>query len=227
MLPLATTTPMEELDHRIGRFQQYLAAEAIDGALILQNTDLFYLAGTIQQSHLYVPASGDPVLMVRKSLARARAESALKNIVALASPRRIAGILESFGHPQPARLGLELDVIPAAFYLHYARLFEGVALTDISPGLRRVRAVKSDYELNLMRQAAERADAVAGTVRDIIREGMTEVELAGRIEAEARRRGHQGIVRMRMWGGELFYGPLLAGPTATVPSFLASPTGGA
>jgi Xaa-Pro aminopeptidase len=67
---------------------------------------------------------------------------------------------------------------------------------------------------------------VAGAARDIIREGMTELDLAGRVEAEARRRGHQGVVRMRMWGGELFYGHLLAGPSAAVPSYLASPTGG-
>ncbi len=226
MLPLATTTPKAELDHRISRFQHYLASEALDGALILQNTDLYYLAGTIQQAHLYVPVSGAPVLMVRKSLARAQAESALADIVALQSPRQINAILDACGHPRPKRMGMELDVIPAALYLHYARLFEGVALTDISPGLRQVRAVKSDYELALMQEAARQADAVAGTVKDIIREGMTEVELAGRVEAEARRRGHQGIVRMRMWGGELFYGHLMAGPPATVPSFLASPTGG-
>jgi Xaa-Pro aminopeptidase len=31
---------------------------------------------------------------------------------------------------------------------------------------------------------------------------------------------------MRMWGGEMFYGHLLAGPSATEPSYLASPTGG-
>ena len=55
---------------------------------------------------------------------------------------------------------------------------------------------------------------------------MTEIELAGRIEAEARRMGHQGIVRMRLWGSELFYGHLLSGPSGAVPSFLASPTGG-
>jgi Xaa-Pro aminopeptidase len=118
-------------------------------------------------------------------------------------------------------------VIPAALYLQYTRLFPGVALTDISPGLRQQRAVKSSHEIELMREAARQADAVAGTVKDIIQEGITEVELAGRVEAEARRRGHQGIVRMRMWGGELFYGHLLAGPSAAVPSFLASPTGGA
>ncbi len=226
MLPLTFTTPRDELDGRIAQFQRYLTASGLDGALILQNTDLFYLAGTAQQAHLFVPAAGPPVLMVRNSLARAQAESALDHIVALKSPRQIADILEAHGHAPPERLGMELDVIPAALYLQYARLFAGATLTDISPGLRRIRAVKSAHELELMREAARQADAVAGSVKDLIREGMTEVELAGRVEAEARRRGHQGIVRMRMFGGELFYGHLLAGPPAAVPSYLASPTGG-
>jgi Xaa-Pro aminopeptidase len=31
---------------------------------------------------------------------------------------------------------------------------------------------------------------------------------------------------MRLWGGEMFYGHLMSGPTAAVPSYLASPTGG-
>jgi Xaa-Pro aminopeptidase len=32
---------------------------------------------------------------------------------------------------------------------------------------------------------------------------------------------------MRLWGAEMFYGHLMAGPAAAVPSYLASPTGGA
>jgi Xaa-Pro aminopeptidase len=56
---------------------------------------------------------------------------------------------------------------------------------------------------------------------------MTEIELAGLVEAQARRLGHQGIVRMRLWGAEMFYGHLMAGAAAAVPSYLASPTGGA
>jgi Xaa-Pro aminopeptidase len=227
MPPLTSTTPKSELDRRIAQFQDYLATAELDGALILQNTDLFYLAGTIQQAHLYVPVSGAPVLMVRKSLPRARTESALEQIVALKSPRQITDILQAHGHAPPARLGMELDVIPAVLYLRYARLLAETELVDISTGLRQLRAVKSSHEIELMREAARQADAVAGKAKDIIREGMTEVELAGQVEAEARRRGHQGIVRMRMWGGEMFYGHLLAGPSAAVPSYLASPTGGA
>jgi Xaa-Pro aminopeptidase len=77
-----------------------------------------------------------------------------------------------------------------------------------------------------MRRAAELSDQVAGWVPNILREGMSELELAGKVEAESRRLGHQGVLRMRLWGSELFYGHLLSGATGAVPSFLSSPTGG-
>jgi len=57
--------------------------------------------------------------------------------------------------------------------------------------------------------------------------GKTEISIAGELESYARSLGHQGIVRMRMWGSEMFYGHLLSGEGAAVPSYLASPTGGA
>jgi Xaa-Pro aminopeptidase len=87
--------------------------------------------------------------------------------------------------------------------------------------------VKSPYELDLIRQAAAFSDQIAGLMPDLLHPGMTEIELAGMVEAQARRLGHQGIARMRLFGAEMFYGHLMAGPSAAVPSFLASPTGGA
>jgi Xaa-Pro aminopeptidase len=78
----------------------------------------------------------------------------------------------------------------------------------------------------MMRRAAERSDQVAACVPALLREGMTELELAGKVEAEARKRGHQGTVRMRYWGAEVYYGHLMAGPSGAVPSFPRSPTGG-
>ena len=77
-----------------------------------------------------------------------------------------------------------------------------------------MRAVKSSYEIDLIRHAAKLSDQVAGRVPELLREGMTELELAGKVEAEARKLGHQGIVRMRLWGSEMFYGHLMAGPSA-------------
>ena len=221
------STPKTETDQRIEKLQRRLLHEGIDGALILQNTDLFYFSGTIQQSHLYIPAQGPALLMVRKSLQRAKTESPLSTILSLNSPKQLMTLIQENGLKPPAVMGMELDVLPANIYFSYKRLFPEVDIRDVSIPIRMIRAVKSAYELNLIRQAAAFSDQVAETVPNLLREGLTEIELAGMVEAQARRLGHQGIVRMRLWGAEMFYGHLMSGPAAAVPSFLASPTGGA
>jgi Xaa-Pro aminopeptidase len=224
---MRVTTPSSEIDNRINRLRGRMQEVGIDAALILQKSDLLYFAGTIQQAHLYVPVNGDPLLMVRKDLERAAAESAIQKIVPISRPQDLPKLLGDNGHRLPRRLGLELDVLPAALYLTYRDIFSGVDITDISPAVRRVRAVKSDHEIDLITTAAALSDRVAESVAEFLREGMTEIELAGLVESRARRLGHQGIIRMRLWGSELFYGHLMAGPAAAVPSYLASPTGGA
>jgi Xaa-Pro aminopeptidase len=219
-------TPRTELDHRINNLKDHLKENNIDAALILQRVDLFYFSGTAQQASLYIPADGEPILMVNKNRQRARAESYLETIVDLDSPKQIPGILKSAGLKIPAVLGLELDVLPTNLFLGYQKLFSESEIADISYTVRLLRAVKSVYEIDIMRKAAERSDQVARHVPEILREGITELELAGRVEAEARRLGHQGITRMRLFGSEMFYGHLLSGPAGAVPSFLSSPTGG-
>jgi Xaa-Pro aminopeptidase len=219
-------TPAEEIESRILALQRALTEKNLEASLVLQRADLFYFTGTIQQAALYVPATGEPMLMVSKSLARARAESPLARIVALASPRGIPALLREEGYRLPESLGMELDVLPANLYFGYRELFGEVPVSDIAPEIRLLRAVKSPYEIELLREAAAYSDRVAAAVPDLLRAGMTEIELAGKIEAEARRLGHQGVVRMRLWGSEMFYGHLLAGPSGAVPSFLSSPTGG-
>ena len=219
-------TPKAELEQRVFNLQKYLKNKNIDGTLILQRIDLFYFSGTIQQAHLYVPAEGDPILMVRKSYDRAKAESFIDKILPLNQPSHIPDILKANGHALPATLGLELDVLPTNLFFSFQDIFKNQQIVDISQAIRLIRAVKSPYEIGMMRRAAELSDQVAAWVPNIVREGMTELELAGKIEAESRRLGHQGVLRMRLWGSEMFYGHLLSGATAAVPSFLASPTGG-
>jgi Xaa-Pro dipeptidase len=220
-------TPADELENRIRGLQHYLRSQNLDGALIVQNTDLFYFAGTIQQAHLYIPAQGEALLMARKDFERARRESALDQVVPLDSPRQIGALLADHGLPFPKRLGMELDVLPANLYFQYRKWFDGAEIFDVAHGIRLQRAVKSAYELALMQKAAGFADQVAAHLPTLLAEGRSEIEVAGEVEAFARRLGHQGIVRMRLWGSELFYGHLMAGPAAAEPSYLASPTGGA
>ncbi len=220
------TVSLAELNIRITKLQKIVAEKKMDGVLIVQKTDLFYFSGTAQQGWLYIPSGGQPLLMVFKEYDRACAESPLTEIVSILSNKKIPGCLAEYGYRHPSLLGMELDVLPANLYFQFNSIFKDTRIEDISTEIRLVRAVKSAYEIGKMKLAAGFSDRVAERVPELLVAGKTEVRLAGEIEAYARSLGHQGIVRMRMWGSELFYGHLMSGPAAAVPSYLASPTGG-
>lgn len=218
-------TPQDELHERIQRLQKLMRAGNIEGALIVQRADLFYFSGTAQNAHLFIPAEGEPLLLVKKNLARARRESALSRVEEFPGWNRLA---EAIGStlPSGAKIGLEMDVIPANLYLRYQKLFAPATIADISWLIRRIRAVKSPFELEQMRHAAALAEKMFGYAREILAAGMSEVEFAARLEAFLRARGHQGAVRMRGFNQELFYGQIMSGENAAVLSFFDGPTGG-
>jgi Xaa-Pro aminopeptidase len=221
------SVPADELANRIVKLQKALATREMDGALISQKTDLFYFGATSQQGWLYVPVAGKPILMIFKEFDRARQESPLEEIVSIVGSKKIPAVLSEFGYSLPAVLGMELDVLPTNLYFQYCSIFKELKIEDISYEIRLIRAVKSEFEILKLRAAAQLSDKVAAMVPELLEVGKTEVALAGELEGYARSLGHQGIVRMRMWGSELFYGHLLSGDGAAVPSYLASPTGGA
>jgi len=219
-------TPKFELERRIKEFQDILKRQGIDGAMIIQNVDVFYFAGTMQRSHLFIPSEGRPVLMVKRSFLRASEESALDNIIHLDNPKEMASVLKSFGYGPFDKLGFELDVLPVAQYQRYQKLFEKTKIIDVSPYIRSLRMIKSPYELEIIKESAALNQEIYSFIRDNLREGITELELAGMVEAACRKRGHHGMHRLRGFNQELGYGHLMSGTNLAVSSFFDGPTGG-
>lgn len=216
----------EEIEGRIRKFQGVLANEGLDGALVMQNTDIFYFAGTIQLSFLFIPREGDPLLMVKKSFQRARLESPLKEVVPVRGRKELAGILADYGHGSPGVIGLELDVLPADQYLWFAENFSVTRWRDVSHQIRRLRMIKSAYEVAQIRKATAILDKGFKEIRGLIREGMTELEIDGHLALIARREGHMGILRMRGWNQEMTYAHVLSGESGAVVSFGDTPACG-
>ncbi len=198
----------------------------MDGALIVQRADLYYMSGTGQDAHLFVPREGTPLLLVRKSLARAVEDSPLEHISAIQKLSDVGeGILEAFPGPLKT-LGMELDVLPVNLFRKYQEVFPNTDLVDVSPLVKAVRMVKSPLELTLIRTAAEMNASMFAAANEILQEGMTEVEFAGLLEAHYRKLGHQGYVRVRGFNQEVFYGHVMSGPSLAIPSCSVGPTGG-
>jgi Xaa-Pro dipeptidase len=216
-------TPRDEIDRRLEALRSALAADGLDAALIVQHTDLAYFSGTNQQAHLVVPVAGEPVLLVRRVLERAQAESPLERIEPLRSLGGLPAALEAAGVDAGATIGLELDVLPAGLYLGYARRLAGHELGDCSPAVRRVRARKSDWELARMRAASEQVRRGAEAVPGFLRAGVDESQVQLEVERALRLAGHQGQLRFRGFNQEMHYGQVLAGPSGAVPGYSDSP----
>lgn len=219
-------TPKSELQRRCLALQRLMVAEGLDAIVILQNADLFYFTGTIQSGCLYIPAEGKPVYMVRRDVRRAAAESALEEIVPFSSMREVPGILAVYGISGPKRIGMELDVLPVSLFERYRKVFNGAEFTDATPLIRRVRMIKSPYELEIMRDAARQVDMVYRRAHEVIRAGMTNLDLAAELEYAARRDGHLGHIRMRVFNGEMLFGHTFSGADGAVPAYTDTPLGG-
>lgn len=219
-------TPASELEQRYKRLQKYLAEENLDAAIIVQNADLFYFTGTVQSANLYIPLEGEPVYMVRKDLKRAQAESGLERVVSFSSMRDIPEILTRFGYPQPQRIALEMDILPVSFFERYRKVYPDAEFTDATPLIRKVRMIKSEYEVKLIRMAAAQIDLVCRRAYEVIREGITELELTAELEYVARRAGHLGLIRMRGLNGEMLFGHAFSGADSAAPAYTDTPLGG-
>ncbi len=220
------STPREELQRRAGALQRHLQSLHLDAALINQNIDLFYFTGSMQSGMLIVPAAGEVVYAVRRVFARAKRESALEQLVPVESFRDLPPLVHAAAGAGVRRIGLELDVHPVLVRDRIAAGFTDVEWADVSPAIRSVRSVKSSYEIEKLRASAKLAALILDAAAQSLQEGLTELDLAGRVEAAARRGGHQGIVHMRGWNQEIFYGQLSAGAAGALQSFPDVPLAG-
>lgn len=218
--------PRDEIYARIRRLQARLAQEQIEAALILYKVDYLYFSGQAQNSVLYVPAEGEPVLMVVRDLDRAREESPIEHIVPLESLRQLPGLITARYGALPQRVGMELDVLPVRDYFKLQGLLGGTEIVDSSKIIKQLRMIKSPFEIAQMRKAGEIARAVYEEGCAILREGMTEIEFGGHLELAAKRLEHEGLIRVRSLNYEAYTWHVLSGPSGSIVSQADSPMGG-
>jgi len=218
--------PRAEIERRTAAIQAELNRAGVDGLFIVQRADLFYFSGTAQNGFLYLPAEGRPLLFVKQSVARARAESAIETLVSIDSVKAVPGLIADAYSRMPDRLGLELDVLPVNDFRFYRGLFKPKACLDGSPLILRVRSIKSDWEITQLEATAEMTRSTFDHMRTIIAPGLTEMQFAGMYETYARTIGHGGKLRVRHYNAEAYPWHVLSGENGGRVGVLDSPASG-
>ncbi|MBA4392036.1 MAG: aminopeptidase P family protein [Desulfobacca sp.] len=221
-----TLTPKEEIHRRISAFQDGLKEINLSAALIHQDVDLFYLCGTMQQAFLFVPSQGEPLLLVKKDLSRALAESPLSHIKSLPSVGQLAETIVRYGYRIPDCLGLELDCLPISTYRFLKEKLLWKEDRDISIMLRKIRAAKSDFEIAQMRTSGEIGRRLYQAIPELLRPGLTEIDLAGLMIQKAVGWGDMNLLRSRGFNSAAFNWHVISGESGACQSRNDAPFAG-
>lgn len=213
----------DEIRARQARLAQKLLENQLDAALIRYPLNIFYFSGAFVDGHLVVTAQAQTYLLVFRTIERAKEEAWVDEIFSFRSLKKLPSFLEDLG---AKRLALEEDRLPVQVYRGYQRLLKDFQLADLSPLVREIRAIKSPYEIACLRQAARMLKEALEVFWPKVREGLSELELAGLLEAELRKRGHPACTRTYAFHQELAYGHLLAGSSGAIPAYVTTGQGG-
>ena len=150
------------------------------------------------------------------------------NVVYIRKPEQIIEEMQKRGLPLPQTLLVEGDSLS---YNEYTRLASAFPSSRILPGgtalIRQVRAVKTPFEIGMIRQSAASHDMLYRHIPKLYTPGMTDLEFSIEIERAARQHGSLGIFRIFGRSMEIFMGNVLAGENADTPTPYDFAMGGA
>ncbi|MBZ0098876.1 MAG: Xaa-Pro peptidase family protein, partial [Taibaiella sp.] len=191
-------------------------------SIIFSKINQYYFTGTMQDGMLVIPRDGDPILFVRRSYERALDESLFPTIKPMSSYRDAAGFFSKI----PDTVYLETEIVPLAMYQRLQKYFPFTGVMPADTQIAAVRAVKSPYELALMRQSGEvHRRILEERVPGLLREGMSEAELAGALFPMMLEEGHHGVARFGMFDTQIALGHIAFGESSLYPTAFNGPGG--
>jgi len=195
-----------------------------EGIFVFSRTWIYYFSGTWANGLLFLPLEGEPVLFCRKGVDRAKRESSLKNIVGFRSYSQVPGLLKEFGYVLKDQVGVQKTALSWQLAELFSQKLNSLKMVSADNLLAIARAVKTDYELQLLKQAGFRHNkALVELLPKKICPGMSEYEIGVKLWEIYFDLEHTGMMRMQAWGEEIFLGHIAAGDSGVYGSAFNGP----
>ncbi|CCO24901.1 M24 family metallopeptidase [Maridesulfovibrio hydrothermalis] len=220
--------PRSELEARWAKCRRFLAEVAPDagGMLCFSRLQIYYLSGSFVNGAVWLPLEGEPVLFVRRSISRARIESTCRNIVPFKSFKDISPLAREAGQPLSDIIGAETAGLTWQLGEMLTSRMPEVKFVPGDKVLALARAVKSEWELEIMRRVGELHNiALYDVLPEVLDPGISEMEVSKYIWNIFFELGHEGHMRMQTFGEEIFLGHVSAGDSGIYPSSFNGPLG--
>ena len=216
--------PFSELADRLNRFRNKMNESNPDWemAIFVSKINQYYFTGTMQDGMLIIPRGDEAIYWVRRSFERALDESLFPQIKPMNSYRDAAEFMKNI----PDTVYIETEIIPLAMLNRLQKYFPFKEVKPLDAQIAAVRAVKSEYELSLIKRAGKiHQKVLEECVPAILKEGMSEAELATQLFSIMVQEGHHGIARFGMFDTEIALGHIAFGESSIYPTYFNGPGG--
>jgi len=157
-----------------------MRAKSIDGFLITSLKNIRYLTGFTGSSGFLILTMAESLFVTDSRYQEQASKEVTATGIMLERGNRIALIRQTVKKKKIQRLGFESSVSFAV----YERLQScNAELVPMRDAIERLRAVKDAEEIAAISEAVRRAEAAFLSIRKWIRPGITEIELARRLES--------------------------------------------
>ena len=197
---------IDDLKLRWARLQSAVRQAGADALVIGTNVNLFYFSGRIFMGYAYLPAEGAPWFFVRRPCGLAG-----PNVVEIRKPEQIPELLRAGGVAAPRSLLFEGDELTFGEWTRLAAVFGGTPASNGSGLLRQSRAVKTPYELRVMKKTGSRHADVVMRFASVYEPGMTDQAWSIEMFRLMLQAGNLGLFRIAGNSMEGFMGTILAG----------------
>lgn len=209
-----------EVAARIERIAGELRARGIDAILLSSFANLYYVSGRVYCGYACVTAVGKVTYFVKRPVGLEG-----ENVAYIRKPEQIADFIADA--PKMQTVALELGLASYNAIERLKNVFVGADIVDGTPVINKVRSVKSEFEINKLKECGVHHVTAYHNIPKIYRKGMTDIELQIEIERVLRNEGCLGQFRIAGDTMELFMGNLLCGVNAEMPSPYDFAMGGA
>lgn len=216
-----TLLPEEEIVLRHGKVKALMKRQGIDFALIADNATIYYLTGRVYAGFvgLYADENIPAQYFVRRPVGLTG-----EGLIYIRKPEDIPALLLT---DKIESVGLEFDCQAYSSCLRLMKVFAGKNPVNVSGVIRKVRSVKTAFELGLLRRSGIIHTNVYERIPSLYQDGMTDLEFQIEIERESRLKGCLGQFRISGGSMELFMANILVGDNADNPTPYDFAMGGA
>lgn len=214
---------LPEISLHINSIKRHLNNAGLEAVLVASSPNIYYTTLRVFRGYVYIPHEGDPIWFVVKP----DIFDEERNVIAIHKPELIPSELNKAGKKLPQTIGLEFDALSYSEVTRLKSIFPDAVVSNGSLPLGQARMIKTDWEIEQIKQDGMHQSEVYRRVVHCYKENMTDLELQIEIERVLRLEGCLGYTRTAGSMMEINMGSLIAGDNADAPSPFDFSMGGA